>query len=971
MERIARRVAIGCLVILAAVLASCISAPAASGDGMDGLATETIEDVTVLDTPTAKITETKPYYVTGDIKITDHVLHKPIVFYMAEGSSITFNEWDCGIHFYLAKSIDGTTVEYYSELCICMEMMDPDFIVRAGYGCISINHDSLYDNCIFDEEKSRYGIKVSPTTGTYFASFFPCGIDFGDLPCESGRLKILDGSVNLINSKGSISLKGIKSAAGLNVVMDNGNGNTISGSGSAGDVVPREGTFRASGALDLTGFSPFEGWLAGSLSDAKYIGHEAVTGYDSLFAYGNTGGGYADDRARVHLRNATFSGLQLGSCHEIATVTGASTSVGGNGISIDRVTIESMELESGSLFLDVGSEFCMYGTPIGSPGSTAKLELGGFSAAQIHDSSVNLDFIADSLEIYGEITVASGARLTVGERLIFDDATLVVKESADLIIEGTTESYGDIQLAGRAFVAGYAGGFTLLPTAEITVTGTAYVELDDLKIPSGPKYNAILYVEEYSYVVLTSFSQAIAEGAKEIHLWGSVPQIGDLTIPEGVSVDSDGSLGIGSLKIGAGASLVVGSSGSGSLDIAGAAVIDKGAAVDVNGSMSAASLSVQGVLTVGGDLSCDCIAVAGTAIVTGDTRPLTGQSGSSLGADASSSLTVYGSLDVKGGLSNDLVIVNGSMGIGGDLDVKSIRVNGDLDVGGEMDIGTFVVEEGHDVDGTISADTMIVPAGVSFVSGRDLDVGDLLVLGTFRAGLTFSAERVLVGMSMTSDDPYVGDSAALIVPEGLTVMGLKALYVAEGSAVQGLADSMASTSYIVDGIAYATGYMPSGGSLKVSDLRVPAFDGTAASGWTYTVGGMEADVGDMLVGEAGEVHATLCDVHVQAGEGFAKVFIDKAEVPVGGEAVRLSPGTHTVSWMMVDGSSGDAVVTFAGIAVSGGSFTVGEGDGGAVLSLTGAEPADDGNWGACAAVLVAIVVLVSAAVGYRALRPRP
>ncbi len=416
--------------------------------------------------------------------------------------------------------------------------------------------------------------------------------------------------------------------------------------------------------------------------------------------------------------------------------------------------------------------------------------------------------------------------------------------------------------------------------------------------------------------------------------------------------------------------MTVGTSGSGSLDVAGTADIGGGAIVDVKGGMSAADLAVNGTLTVGGDLSSDNISAVGTVSVAGSMRPLTSTSGSSLGAEASSSLSVDGSLDVKGDLIGDMVTVNGSMDVGGDLDVESIRVNGVLDVGGDMDVGTFVVEEGHDVDGNISADMMIVPEGVSFVSGWDLDVGDLLVLGTFRAELPFSAERVLVGMSMTSDDPYVGDSAVLIVPEGLTVMGLKALYVAEGSTVSGLTDSMASTSYFVDGIAYATGYMPAGGSLKVSDLRVPAFNGTVASSWTHTVDGKEVAVGDMLVGGADEVHATLCKVSVQAGEGFAKVFIDKAEAPVGGESVSLSPGTHTVSWTLMDGYTGDGVIVkMGGAVVSGGSFTVSGEDGGAVLELTGAKADRDGTWNAHAAVLVVIVILIAAVVGYRATRP--
>ena len=92
-----------------------------------------------------------------------------------------------------------------------------------------------------------------------------------------------------------------------------------------------------------------------------------------------------------------------------------------------------------------------------------------------------------------------------------------------------------------------------------------------------------------------------------------------------------------------------------------------------------------------------------------------------------------------------------------------------------------------------------------------------------------------------------------------------------------------------------------------------------------------------------------------------------------GEEFSLAVGEHTVTWALDDGYADDgAVASFAGSAVSGGSFTVDEGDGGAVLTLTRAKPVNDeggSSWTACAAVLIIMVVLAAALIGHRALRP--
>ncbi len=394
----------------------------------------------------------------------------------------------------------------------------------------------------------------------------------------------------------------------------------------------------------------------------------------------------------------------------------------------------------------------------------------------------------------------------------------------------------------------------------------------------------------------------------------------------------------------------------------------------VEGEVSASDIAVEdgAVATVGRNVTADSLRVSngGELTIGGD---LESAGAETLGAEAEHALDIMGTLSVKGSLTFGRAVVGGALSVAGDLDVESIRVNGSLDVDGKTDAGVFVAEQGQEISGDIAAERMIVPEGASFAYGWNLDAKELLVLGTFRAGLPFSAERVFVGMYETSDDPFVGGSAVLEIPEGSSIMGLKALYVAEGSAVEGLAGSMESTTYIVDGAAYATAYMPSGGSLKVSDLRVPAFNGTVASGWKYVLGGEEAPVGDMLVGGAGEVRAGLCAATVWADEGFAKVFIDKAEVPIG-EPVRISPGAHTLAWTLADGRSGEDVVAMLGdAAVSGGSFVIADGEGECTISVFYAmAPSEDG--GSSSGILpvagVLVIILAAVLIGCRTARSR-
>ncbi len=392
----------------------------------------------------------------------------------------------------------------------------------------------------------------------------------------------------------------------------------------------------------------------------------------------------------------------------------------------------------------------------------------------------------------------------------------------------------------------------------------------------------------------------------------------------------------------------------------------------VDGEVSASKISIEdgAVATMGRDVSAESLAVSGGGMLTvkGD---LSCKESESLGAEHEHMLDVAGSVNAGGDLSFDKAIVGGTLNVAGDLDVESIKVSGSLGVDGKMDIGTFVAEKGHDISGDISVERLIVPEGASFSYQWSLNAEDLLVLGTFRAEAPFSAERVFVGMALTSDEPFVGGSAVLTIPEGTSISGLKALYVAEGATVGGLTGTMESTSYVVDGVAYAKAYMPSGGSLKVSDLRVPASGGTVASGWTLTLEGKEAPVGDMIVGGADEVHASLCKAAVQAGEGFAKVFIDKAEAAVGG-SLSLSPGVHTVAWTLMDGYSGkDVVLKLDGVAVSGGSIVIPDDGKGCTISLTVAEPvSEDGGKPVGTALVVAVMaaVIAVALAGYGIVR---
>lgn len=159
MERRTRTAAFGCLAMLAVFLAACISAPAASGDGSDGLATEKATGVTVLNNPEEEVFYAKSYYVACDMKITDMIASGSPTLYMQKGTTITVDDWRNEMIVCLAASIDGDTVEFYSGLCIHAKSEWVSLDIYAGDGFIE-----LYRGSCLVEKSSCFGIKV---TGSY------------------------------------------------------------------------------------------------------------------------------------------------------------------------------------------------------------------------------------------------------------------------------------------------------------------------------------------------------------------------------------------------------------------------------------------------------------------------------------------------------------------------------------------------------------------------------------------------------------------------------------------------------------------------------------------------------------------------------------------------------------------------------------------------------------------------------------
>ena len=548
----------------------------------------------------------------------------------------------------------------------------------------------------------------------------------------------------------------------------------------------------------------------------------------------------------------------------------------------------------------------------------------------------NGDLECRSMTINGGTVTVNGS-LSCGDVVISKDCKLIVTGDAAtgaMTINGGAEvsgslSTGDLTITGSANVVGDLASEDVVIDGTLTVAGVMSSKNIDVSDRVKVVSEGTLYILDVRGR-LDVYKDLIYERTRargDVAVRGSV-LFGDIEARQSFAVEGEVA--------------------------AGDFVIEDGAIVKIKGNMVSEDLTVAegGELTVEGDLKCS--------------EP------ESLGAETSFAIKAMGTIKIKSNLEYDEASVFGSLDVGGDLKMKSIKVYGGLDVEGEVVADCIVAGDGHDIDGAIRAEMLVVPSAASFTAGSGLEVGDLVVLGTFSSDASFSAERIFVGLAGTSDSPSLGDAAALLVPEGTAIDGLKAMYIAEGAVVEGVPCEMVKTVYLVNGNVYATALSPIGSSLKVSDLRVPALNGTSTSGWMCTVDGKEAAVGDMLVGAADEVHAALCSVSVEIGEGFSKVFVDGTEVPMG-EEFSLAVGEHTVTWALDDGYADDgAVASFAGSAVSGGSFTVDEGDGGAVLSLTGAKPVNDeggSSWTACAAVLIIMVVLAAALIGHRALRP--
>lgn len=957
-----------------AALAFCIAAPAASGEDECPIGTAT--GVEVLNGDRPEVRNGGSYYIESDMTLeSDRQYVARLTLYIEWDCKVTldFDVWYLTIFWAFCR--DGDAVEYNGGLKAVAYTAD------RGCAIVIETDDILIDGgAQIEKESSVYGILGFVHEG--HTVFYAKGASAGEFT-HDGTYYVRDGTAVIRNAKGSIALSGIKCGdMGLVVDMDSSKRNAIAGKPLAGTMSAGYGTFTAEGALDLSALSSIVGWIGGSVDDAKYFGYWALSGYKNLYAYGSVGGGYADD-AMIYLRNATFDRLMMGSCNIVATAENVTTYEDSYGILVMHMDsslmgglkgafLASMDLKSGSFVIDQNEGLiCL---DFGRSGSAARIELKGDAITQVCDSRVYLDLVLNGkTEGNWASEVMPGGRLTVNGEV--SSGELNVHEGADLIV--TERGIADcVVLEGRALVEGAVRHLKPMPASELTVTGViGSVDLQHYEIPRNQKWNAAFFVtdwiDESSNACVTTLPRAVEAGAERIYVLGDTPRIDCLSIPAGVTVSTEKGLKVGNLELGAGAVLDVGTSADHDLAVDEQVTVDEGASLTVQGCMSAKRLKVDGSLTVHMDLLARDVDAGGSVDVRGSMGMSAYSGSSSVGAEASSSLHIDGSLNVEGDLSCDEATVGGSLDVGGKLEIKSIKVNGRLDVEGEIRTGTFVAEKGHDVSGDISAETIIVPAGVEFVSGCNLDADALIVLGTFRAEIPFSAEKIFVGMSVTSDSPSVGSASALIVAEGIKVMGLSALYVAEGSTAEGLTESMAATKYIVDGIAYATGYMPYGGSAKISDLRVPAFNGTVASEWACSADGKETLVGDMPIGGAGEVHASLCAVAVSVGEGFAKVFIDKAEVPVNGGSVSLSPGTHTLSWETESGYAGkDVAVSYNGQPVSGRTITVADSDGTAGLSLACAQDGSRNNGQQVSAIVIAVlaVILAAAAAGCWALK---
>ena len=514
------------------------------------------------------------------------------------------------------------------------------------------------------------------------------------------------------------------------------------------------------------------------------------------------------------------------------------------------------------------------------------------------DEQVKLTVLGNvTVEAQGTLNLDAGAILYVG-KADDRDYTITVNGTLDATEGGsiakTTGCTGDVDL--------YSVGTTSVANANsitnVDINAAAYNDGDYVYTSVA---NAVAYAEENAlasvsvYGIFTEAGAVESDGVKIVIQTGANVTMGNVTI-NNATIGGEGDY----------TATVTGLSGVGDAAVNSTVSVNKTSATIA----SVVSMDATGASTYA--LTID--AIDGNTTVSAGTVDFVGND---ITTDRTNTLTINSGATLLVPEKNTALTIDGGEYI---LNAGTIRIEGSANIDADTVLsGTVVVAE----DGRLVVSS--VPGTPTVVTV----VGDL----TVETDGTMSVD----GQLLVGEVPdLLGQTTTGTITGNVTLVGNNVVYVFAGASVadaeflSATSTEVETTTYVINGIEYATAYTMGDSAItgmdayavKLKDLTTYEGLGTKAADLVWYAG--ETKIASQFVGDYDQVTAEVkynsVEVKVSVGSQISividgVVYRNTSDVP-------LTIGTHTVSATVNPGFTGDVTITFNGQAVTNGQFEV-------------------------------------------------
>ena len=545
--------------------------------------------------------------------------------------------------------------------------------------------------------------------------------------------------------------------------------------------------------------------------------------------------------------------------------------------------------------------------------------------------------VTESLEVYGNLTVAEGATLTGGNITV----NPVNGRESRITVNGTLD---------------LSEGMLNASNANITSTGTS------IFAAAPANFNGAYYIDADGNTVVTTVAKAVAyvteNDGDAVNVKGKVSESGALSL-DGVNlvIDTAGEVVLGDITLNdatvtaTGAKLtanVTAMNGEGDAAANGTVALSASGAVLASSNVTSAAGVTTYTYAINA-ISGTVTVQSGTAVISGnvttaDESKFTVASGATLLVAKNG-----GVLNVSGNKS--VFTVDGTLDVDGQVNFEYTATTGETDavINGTMDIAGAVEADKLVINGTVNVVSDDTTAGSFTVTGTGVAVGDVKKA----MGSTGSIVGII---TFSNDGKYV------IAYAGTDMSGAKLANDAE----------FETTAFYVNDALYATVYANSAvqntSIITDSMIRnIPGIDKDTTKTITWaTADGTSVTLADLTIGQYDAAYAKApldqIEIKVSVGTGIS-LYVDNVKIV--SETYDLTIGTHTVSATVNPGYAGEVTISFNGQTVTGGSIDITVDSEGVVLSAlgdisvdTGSTSGGDSGMGLTEILLVILVILI-------------